>query len=136
MRRIKSTELPLFLLLAVCSGRIDDRSGDRDRTDEPARDDDGDRGVNGGEDGPRTDEPAPEEVFSSCSEQPIPARLWKAVSILKTTNQKRLGACTSGPLFIFTSRFDLFAPYLLTLLLIGGRFVLQKVHLRIKLLLR
>ena len=29
----------------------------------------------------------------------------------------------SGPLFIFTSRFDLFTPHPLTLLLIGGRFV-------------
>jgi len=39
------------------------------------------------------------------------------------TGQPKNGSdhTTSGPLFIFTSCFDLLVPYLLTLLLIGGR---------------
>ena len=47
----------------------------------------------------------------------------EAVSIPKPTNKKRLGSCNIRIAFIFTSRFDLFTPHPLTLLLIGGRFV-------------
>ncbi len=56
--------------------------------------------------------------------------VWKAVSIPKPTNKKRLGSCNiSGPLFIFTSRFDLFVPHPLTLLLIGGQLWLESLNI-------
>jgi hypothetical protein len=49
------------------------------------------------------------------------ARVWKAASMSKTTNKNGSDLAISGPLFIFTSRFDLLAAQLLTLLLIGSR---------------
>jgi hypothetical protein len=62
----------------------------------------------------------PPFLATTAPKQKKRARLWKAVSIPKLSNKKRLGLCNIRTVSISTALFDLLDAHLLTLLLIGG----------------